>query len=37
MTAVLVLLIPTLFFAGVSVLARFHFSHEALRRTHGHA
>ena len=31
MTALLVLLIPTMFFAGVVSVASFHFKHEALR------
>ncbi len=32
MTALLVLLIPAMFFAGVASVASFHFKHEALRR-----
>jgi hypothetical protein len=32
MTALLVLLIPTMFFAGVASVTSFHFKHEALRR-----
>jgi hypothetical protein len=32
MTALLVLLIPTIFFVGVASVASFHFKHEALRR-----
>jgi hypothetical protein len=31
MTALLVLLIPTMFFAGVASVASFHYKHEALR------
>jgi hypothetical protein len=32
MTALLVLLIPIMFFAGVASVTLFHFQHEALRR-----
>jgi|APCry1669188879_1035177.scaffolds.fasta_scaffold52148_2 hypothetical protein len=32
MTALLVLLIPTMFFVGVASVTSFHFKHEALRR-----
>lgn len=32
MTALLVLLIPAMFFAGVASVASFHFKHEALHR-----
>jgi hypothetical protein len=32
MTALLVLLIPTMFFGGLASVASFHFKHEALRR-----
>jgi len=31
MTALLVLLLPTMFFAGVASVASFHYKHEALR------